>query len=170
VALLFLTRGYLQHHDTWALWFGDAQGLLPVQAIQKAACTAETISAAGHTCGTSGGKGPLQQQHLYTVYVHVGINEKDFKGGCTSHHITSPPHPGAAAAPLLCLCPQWHQQRRLMRKNSMVCYGIISSSYSFPAPISCDFLAQFYALIRSLQKSHAPAAAAPLLCQRAPCL
>ncbi len=85
MALLFLTRGYLQHHDTWRLWFQDAQGLLPVLAIQRATCTAEVISAAGHSCGSAGGKGPLQQQHLFSVYVHVGINE-DFVG--ETHRLT----------------------------------------------------------------------------------
>jgi len=34
VALMFLTRGYIQHHDTWDLWFKDAQGMLPLSAMQ----------------------------------------------------------------------------------------------------------------------------------------
>lgn len=72
---MFLTRGYLQHHDTWQLWLGGAQGMLPIQALQKISCTAEAISTAGHTCGTSGGRGALQQQHLFSVYVHVGAKE-----------------------------------------------------------------------------------------------
>ena len=53
--------------------------MLPVKAIQRVSCTAETISAAGHSCGSAGGKGPLAQQHLFSVYVHVGTNE-DFIG------------------------------------------------------------------------------------------
>ncbi len=34
VALMFLTRGYVQHHDTWELWFKDVQGSLPLSAMQ----------------------------------------------------------------------------------------------------------------------------------------
>ncbi len=34
VALMFLTRGYVQHHDTWELWFRDVQGALPLSAMQ----------------------------------------------------------------------------------------------------------------------------------------
>ena len=34
VALMFLTRGYVQHHDTWKLWFEDVQGMLPLSAMQ----------------------------------------------------------------------------------------------------------------------------------------
>ncbi|CAL8469014.1 g8555 [Coccomyxa elongata] len=75
VALLFLTRGYLQHHDTWQLWLEAVQGMLPVYAIHKISCTAEAISTAGHSCGMSGGRGALQQQHLFAIYVHVGSNE-----------------------------------------------------------------------------------------------
>ncbi len=75
MALLFLTRGYLQHHDTWQLWLEAVQGMLPVAAIHKISCTAEAISTAGHSCGMSGGRGALQQQHLFAIYVHVGSNE-----------------------------------------------------------------------------------------------
>ena len=31
---MFLTRGYVQHHDTWKLWFEDVQGMLPLSAMQ----------------------------------------------------------------------------------------------------------------------------------------
>lgn len=31
---MFLTRGYVQHHDTWQLWFRDVQGILPLSAMQ----------------------------------------------------------------------------------------------------------------------------------------
>ena len=31
---MFLTRGYVQHHDTWELWFKDVQGALPLSAMQ----------------------------------------------------------------------------------------------------------------------------------------
>ena len=37
VALMFLTRGYIQHHDTWELWFRDVQGMLPLSAMQVSA-------------------------------------------------------------------------------------------------------------------------------------
>ncbi|EIE20983.1 hypothetical protein COCSUDRAFT_43360 [Coccomyxa subellipsoidea C-169] len=57
------------------MWLEAVQGMLPIQALQKISCTAEAISTAGHTCGTSGGRGALQQQHLFSLYVHVGSNE-----------------------------------------------------------------------------------------------
>ena len=38
-------------------------------------CERQAISAAGHTCGMSGGHGDLMQQHMFSAYVHVGAHE-----------------------------------------------------------------------------------------------
>ena len=38
---MFLTRGYLQHHDTWKLWFNDVEGLLPLSAVHQSMCIAQ---------------------------------------------------------------------------------------------------------------------------------
>lgn len=170
---MFLTRGYIQHHDTWELWFKDVQGSLPLSAMQvpyhhlpfvspikprplcnyqvlsdrrqsplrsqpaicpwagnihlslrilwqqqrlgatlptpaclaacrnllpcytaqllgcrleprgfysqAEGCTADAISAAGHSCGMSGGPQILHQQHLFSVLTHIGAGE-GFKG------------------------------------------------------------------------------------------
>lgn len=38
VALMFLTRGMLHHEPTWTRWFKEAEGLVPLSAIHKAAC------------------------------------------------------------------------------------------------------------------------------------
>ena len=42
---------------------------------QAEGCTADAISAAGHSCGMSGGPQVLHQQHLFSVLTHVGAAE-----------------------------------------------------------------------------------------------
>ena len=34
VALMFLSRGDMPHEALWAQWFGDAEGMLPLQHVQ----------------------------------------------------------------------------------------------------------------------------------------
>lgn len=123
VALLFLTRGDLPHHETWRLWFGAAAGMLPVEQLRAATCPAQTAAAAAApaaeeawrgrqlakqpgelgteqwswqeglvakaaACGWNassgqalqdGGGGPIQRQHLFSVYIHAPPN---VTGGC----------------------------------------------------------------------------------------
>ena len=77
---MFLTRGIIYHEAIWRLWFSDAAGLLPVAALSAANCEPGLLEHLRHSCGTKAGESVLQQQHLYSVYVHVGANEKDFTG------------------------------------------------------------------------------------------
>lgn len=77
---MFLTRGVIYHEAVWRLWFSDAAGLLPMAALSAANCEPGLLEHLRHSCGTKAGESMLQQQHLYSVYVHVGANEKDFTG------------------------------------------------------------------------------------------
>ncbi len=45
VAMLFLSRGELFHEATWALWFRNAAGLLPMSSLRKGTCTSAGVSS-----------------------------------------------------------------------------------------------------------------------------
>ncbi len=77
---MFLTRGVLYHERTWDLWFRGAVGLLPLASLQAADCEAGLLDHLKHSCGAKSGAGLLQQQHLFSVYAHVGANEVNWKG------------------------------------------------------------------------------------------
>lgn len=112
VALLFLTRGDLFHHETWAAWFRAARDQLPAAQLHAAACGAaapapaatpagkgrllksgagkgaqaaaaaaaeeQQLSQLAAACSTgSSGGGPIDQQHLFSVYVHAPPDVKD---------------------------------------------------------------------------------------------
>jgi hypothetical protein len=74
VAFMFLTRAELYHEASWDLWFRSAAGLLPVAALQAAGCEPGLLEHLRHVCGTRAGSTLLQQQHLFSIYVHVGAN------------------------------------------------------------------------------------------------
>uniref|UniRef100_A0A1D2A9A2 Uncharacterized protein n=1 Tax=Auxenochlorella protothecoides TaxID=3075 RepID=A0A1D2A9A2_AUXPR len=93
VALLFLTKGDLFHHQTWSAWFRSAQGMLPVSNVEEAVCnnftTAEALRSFCDMTGTdSEGQRALDpdevvldRQYLFSVYVHAppNIAEKDMR-------------------------------------------------------------------------------------------
>ena len=62
--------------------------------LQAEGCTADAISAAGHSCGMSGGPKTLHQQHLFSVLTHVGAAE-GFKGAPRTlpQTLVAPPKP-----------------------------------------------------------------------------
>eukprot|EP00884_Botryococcus_braunii_P021938 jgi/Botrbrau1/8428/Bobra.0237s0047.1 len=84
VAVLFLTRGELFHEPTWWLWFRHAASLIPTSALMRdaAACQAsgghgegchpdpEKVKLAKKLCSKSGGEGAIQNQFLFSVYIH----------------------------------------------------------------------------------------------------
>lgn len=80
---MFLTRGVLYHEALWEVWFRSAAGLLPMAALQAADCEAGILEHVRHSCGAKAGASLLQQQHMYSVYVHVGANELGWKGAIT---------------------------------------------------------------------------------------
>ena len=77
---MFLTRGKLHHEATWEMWFKRAEGALPVQAVREAGCTAANARRLQRICGAAAGPTAMQRQHLFNVYIHVGSNEKKFRG------------------------------------------------------------------------------------------
>ena len=79
---MFLTRGVIYHEAIWDLWFSGAAGLLPVAALAAANCEPGLLEHLRHSCGGQPGASVLQRQHLFSVYVHVGANEKGFSGAC----------------------------------------------------------------------------------------
>ncbi len=80
VALMFLTRGVLHHEAAWALWFAAARGLVPAAAVRARGCAPPQLAALRGACGAAAGPRLLQQQHLFSVYVHVGANDAEFAG------------------------------------------------------------------------------------------
>ena len=80
VAFMFLTRGVMYHEAIWDIWFSSAAGLLPVAALSAANCERGLLEHLGHSCGCQAGAGVLQQQHLFSIFVHVGANEEGFSG------------------------------------------------------------------------------------------
>lgn len=82
--MMFLVKGELYHTGTWDLWFKYAHGWLPVAPVKVACRHPDVVEAARRACqrrekGT--GEDVLANQHLFNVYVHVGMNNQDFKGG-----------------------------------------------------------------------------------------
>lgn len=77
---MFLTRGDLHQEPVWDLWFRHAEGLVPVSALKVHGCSTTFISHLRGVCGHAAGDGPIQRQHLFNVYVHVGANEVNFTG------------------------------------------------------------------------------------------
>lgn len=81
---MFLTKGDLYHASTWELWFKYAHGWLPIAPVQAAcgnkqpALEAAQTACRRHHTGT--GEEILANQHLFNVYVHVGLNNQEFKG------------------------------------------------------------------------------------------
>lgn len=79
VALLFLTKGDLFHHNTWRLWFQSAAGALPRSAVHAATCGSgkETATRGATELCTLTGDGKdsaetvVDAQHLFSVYVHA---------------------------------------------------------------------------------------------------
>ncbi|KAK9907312.1 hypothetical protein WJX75_001278 [Coccomyxa subellipsoidea] len=80
VAMMFLTRGDLHQEPVWDLWFRHAEGLVPISALKVHGCGTAFVSHLRSVCGHAAGDGPIQRQHLFNVYVHVGANEVNFKG------------------------------------------------------------------------------------------
>jgi hypothetical protein len=103
---MFLTRGVLHHEAAWALWFAHARGLVPAAAVRARGCAPPLLAAMRGACGAAAGPRLLQQQHLFSVYVHVGANDAEFAGAPPAQR-PSRPHrrrpPGAhACGGLMC--------------------------------------------------------------------
>jgi hypothetical protein len=83
--MMYLTKGDLYHTSTWKLWFQTAEGYLPLAQVQAACrnalgmngqhlknlCRSQQLRSQGDT---------LAKQHLFSVYVHVGLNNRTFTG------------------------------------------------------------------------------------------
>lgn len=100
---MYLTKGDLYHSSTWKLWFEYAGGFLPMTAVKEACKDPQLIEKARKLCkrrtvGT--GEETLANQHLFNVYVHVGMNNQEFKGKLFLHLYISR-HPDSAAISFL---------------------------------------------------------------------
>ncbi|KAK9792478.1 hypothetical protein WJX73_003670 [Symbiochloris irregularis] len=80
VAMLFMTRDAPHHHDMWSEWFKTAAGQLPHALVQKHGCDADALATIAAVCAVPEGVNALQQQLLYTVYIHVTLENKEFNG------------------------------------------------------------------------------------------
>lgn len=102
IALLFLTHGDLPHDLVWTAWLREARGLLPRSSLageqafclqqcddagdacvqrcgRAAACNPLCLEALRQQLGPSRSTAVLQQQHLFSVYVHARPTLKDYK-------------------------------------------------------------------------------------------
>ncbi|KAL4433936.1 hypothetical protein ABPG75_000377 [Micractinium tetrahymenae] len=102
IALLFLTHGDLPHDMVWTAWMREARGLLPRSSLageqafclqqcddagdacmqqcgRAAACNPLCLEALRQQQGSSRSTAVLQQQHLFSVYVHARPTLKDYK-------------------------------------------------------------------------------------------
>ena len=80
---MFLTRGELPQEPVWALWFARAGGLLPLSALKlDGGCSVASLARLRGVCGSAAAPSsrPIQRQHLFNVYIHVGTNEANFTG------------------------------------------------------------------------------------------
>ena len=83
VAMMYLTKGELYHSSTWKLWYDYAGGFLPMGPVKEACKDPQLIEKARKLCKrrtTGTGEETLANQHLFNVYVHVGLNNQEFKG------------------------------------------------------------------------------------------
>lgn len=101
VALLFLTHGDLPHETLWTAWMREARGLLPRSSLmgdeafclkqcddagacvqqcgRAAACNPLCVDALRRRHGPGRSASVLQQQHLFSLYVHARPTLKDYK-------------------------------------------------------------------------------------------
>ena len=83
VAMMYLTKGDLYHSSTWKLWFEYAGGFLPMTQVKQACEDPGILAKAKKLCKAktmTTGEATLANQHLFNVYVHVGMNNQEFKG------------------------------------------------------------------------------------------
>ena len=82
---MYLTKGDLYHSSTWKLWFEYAGRFLPVDPVRSSSCgnDPKAWQAAQRACRRrekGNGEDTLANQHLFNVYIHVGLNNQEFKG------------------------------------------------------------------------------------------
>ena len=81
VALLFLVRGQIPHHQLWDEWLQDAEGRVTAADAARLGCSPVHREFVRQAClggggGGGGGAGgrqqaqQQQQQQLYSIYVH----------------------------------------------------------------------------------------------------
>lgn len=71
------------HEPLWRQWLSTVTGLVPIETLQNSrACTQGGFQTdlVRHMCGS--GTGPLQQQHLFSVYVHTPGGQKGLLTVC----------------------------------------------------------------------------------------
>lgn len=78
---MFLTRGHLHHEGTWTEWFRMAAGLLPRALVQSKGCEEEAMARIASSCAIPEGNATvIQQQRLFQIYIHVGLDNAEFDG------------------------------------------------------------------------------------------
>lgn len=81
---MILTKGDLYHSALWKLWFQYLEGFVPLAQVQSACSGDQELDPAQEMCRAhydAGGSVLTRQvQHLFTVYVHVGLNNVTFNG------------------------------------------------------------------------------------------
>lgn len=86
MALLFITPDTLYHEPSWKVWLRAAANKVPSAAVHKSAlcsavrdgtltdsnkATLERMSRAAPACDGAIGGNVIDQQHLFSIYVHT---------------------------------------------------------------------------------------------------
>lgn len=84
VALIFLIRDFLPHEELWRVWLASAAGLVNTKCIKGLPCQnlgREYWHQVQQACGNShfnANQTVLQQQHMFSIYVHNWPNSTAF--------------------------------------------------------------------------------------------
>ncbi|KAL3131147.1 hypothetical protein ABBQ38_000452 [Trebouxia sp. C0009 RCD-2024] len=92
VALLFLARDALPHQELWKAWLGSAAALVNTQCLRGLPCQNFGSHSWQHLqelCGSSNqssSRSVLEQQHMFSVYVHNWPNSTAFDPDSVFHN------------------------------------------------------------------------------------
>ena len=75
-----MTRGPLPHEDTWAAWFEAAADQLPVSMALSLGCDRKVLDSIREACSAPGNVSVLLRQRLFSVHIHVGLQNEEFAG------------------------------------------------------------------------------------------
>jgi hypothetical protein len=71
VALLFLAKGRMVHHQMWESWLERATGVLPAEHLALKLCDESGGDGVAGNIWASQISGPCSSQHLFSLYLHL---------------------------------------------------------------------------------------------------
>ncbi|KAK9804844.1 hypothetical protein WJX72_008462 [[Myrmecia] bisecta] len=93
VALMFLTPSDMPHEEFWGLWIRSAAGLVQVDCVALEVCeNGRKLGELQKACLLNRRTGAVEQQHLFTLYVHTSPGHTGFKLGSVFRGHELPKH------------------------------------------------------------------------------